>query len=84
MNNPVRAQSTGKVTGLRSRFWVWAGRAARRKLKMVFTLAYFEAVLRGWYPGWLAQLRGWSTQAVVLWTALAFVFVRTVFQLHSK
>jgi hypothetical protein len=47
-------------------------------------LTHLEAVLRGWYPHFVAQVSGWSAQTIVLWTALLFAFLRTLRTLYSK
>ena len=75
---PVWPKDFGGIfgTGIRGRIQaVWI---------LMFTFAHVEAVLRGWYPGWLAQLRAWSTETVVLMSILMFMFIRTVLGLYSK
>jgi len=47
-------------------------------------LTHLEAVLRGWYLHWLAEIGGWPTQSLVLWTALLFALLRTPRAINSK
>jgi hypothetical protein len=47
------------------------------------TIAHMEAVLRGWYPSWCAQLRVWSTEDILLWIVVAAALLRTAWSLQK-
>jgi hypothetical protein len=46
-------------------------------------LTHLEAVLRGWYPSWLAQLRAAPTETYLIWGLVLAAFLGTARTLHS-
>lgn len=84
INRTLTTEGTGMAEGLTGRFGPAARLPRLRTLVVMVTLEHVEAVLRGWYPGWTAQLRGWSRDAIILWSVVACVFLGMAGRLHSK
>ena len=40
--------------------------------------SHIEAIIRGWYPHWISQLRIWSAQDWAIWSAFLLAASMTV------
>jgi hypothetical protein len=47
-------------------------------------MAEAGAFLRGWFPGWMAQLRAWSASDWILWAALLVATAATLWAIFRS